>query len=83
MQNEPLVLCDETLVGINGGDIVTDAQAFTNAIQSIGNGLISLAEDIPGWIMQGLSAHNAALGPTGGSYNPYSNPINCEYAGYY
>jgi hypothetical protein len=84
MNNQPIVLCDEDLVEIHGCGLTTMiiagavAWAVGKAMSAAAGGAVA-AYDAAG---SGLSALNSALGPPG-TYNPYSNPINCEYAGYY
>jgi len=74
------VLCDEDLAAIHGGDLGT---LIASAV--IGWAISKIIAQVPAAVSQaeaGASALNSALGPPG-AYNPYSNPINCEYAGYY
>jgi hypothetical protein len=73
MDNQPIVLCDEDLAVIQGGG------PMTMVVDAVVDWAVSKALD---QAMAGLSALNSALGPPG-TYNPYSNPINCEYGGYY
>jgi len=77
MNNQPIVLCDEDLEGIHGGDpgswIIAGVIAYYIA---------KALSAAPGVASQAVESLNSSLGPPG-SYNPYSNPINCEYAGYY
>jgi len=76
MNNEPIVLCDEALAGINGGEIVSQM------VSDMLNAAVSLANLAYQQAMSIASVINSQLGPPG-AYNPYSNPINCEYGGYY
>jgi hypothetical protein len=77
MDNQPIVLCDEDLAVIHG------CGPMTQVVEAVVDWVMSkvLDEALIG-AEAGLSALNNALGPPG-TYNPYSNPINCEYAGYY
>jgi hypothetical protein len=77
MKNQPIVLCDEDLADIQGGDL--GSMVASAIIDYIISKAIPAAASAVG---SGLSAVNSYLGPPG-TYNPYSNPINCEYAGYY
>jgi hypothetical protein len=80
MNNQEIVLCDEDLAGIHGGDIGT---IVAGAI--VGYVVSQIMKDAPAAVSavgSAMSAANSALGPSG-PYNPYSNPINCEYGGFY
>jgi hypothetical protein len=84
MNNQPIVLCDEDLVEIHGCGLTTMiiagviAWAVGKAMSAAENGAVAAYNAAD----SGLEMLNSALGPPG-TYNPYSNPINCEYAGYY
>ncbi len=84
MNNQPIVLCDEDLAEIHGGGLTTMimagmiAWAVGKAMSAAAAGAQAAASDIN----QAMNSYNEYLGPPG-TYNPYSNPINCEYAGYY
>ncbi len=80
MNNQMIVLCDEDLEEIHGGDVASMVAAAI-----VGYVVNAVINDIPAAASaayNAMSAMNAALGPPGG-YNPYSNPINCEYGGFY
>ncbi len=84
MNNQPIVLCDEDLAEIHGSGLTTMiiAGAVAWAVGKALSGAVAGAEAAAGDLNQALDSVNDALGDPG-AYNPYSNPINCEYAGYY
>lgn len=69
-------------MGIRGGDeIFTDllnSKLASQMASDIAGGLGMLGNEV----MNLMSQLNAAMGSPG-PYNPYSNPINCEYGGFY
>jgi hypothetical protein len=84
MNNQPIVLCDEELADVHGGGMTTMIVAglIAWAVGKACSGAVAGAGAAASAVGSGLSAVNSYLGPPG-TYNPYSNPINCEYAGYY
>ena len=80
MNNQPIVLCEEDLAEIHGGDMgdMILAGLVAWAVAKAMDGAGAAASEIA----NAADSLNAYIGSPG-AYNPYSNPINCEYAGYY
>ena len=81
MNNEPIVLCEEALLDLHGGAGYTsplNSKMASDMASDIAAAVAMLGSEIQNM----LSQFNNALGSPG-PYNPYSNPINCEYGGFY
>jgi hypothetical protein len=85
MKDDIIILEDEELIQINGAagavTIACDAAgaAIGAALGGPGGAAIGVVVgDVAADVINNLATINSALGPPG-TFNPYSNPIACEY----